>query len=64
MNTIKPSFPDSGMFSEETMMKFSVEELEEMQKAEKESQGTFYWYLYPSNIHSLIDYCIKAKKDE
>ena len=57
-----PNFPKEGYFSYDNLSKKSLRTLYRIKKAEKESIGSFSWYMYPSNIKKLLEYLIKQKK--
>ena len=57
-----PNFPTEGYFSFDNLSKKSLRTLYRIKKAEKESIGSFSWYMYPSNIKKLLEYLIKQKK--
>lgn len=46
----------------------SLSTLYEIRRAEKESEGTFFWYCYPGNIRKVlkiaIDEKLKARKND
>jgi len=48
-------------FSEENLKNKSLSTLYRIRKAEKESEGTFCWYMYPCNIQFVLDKLIKEK---
>jgi len=57
-----PTFPKEGYFTYENLSKKSLRTLYRIKKAEKESYGSFSWYMYPGNIRKILDYLIKQKK--
>lgn len=57
-----PHFPKEGYFSFDNLSKKSLRTLYRIKKAEKESYGSFSWYMYPGNIKKLLEYLIKQKK--
>lgn len=60
----KPEFQKQGFFSYENLMSKSLRTLYKIRKAERDSQGSFRWYLYPGNFPRAIQYCIEQKKFE
>lgn len=57
-----PKFPKEGYFTYDNLSKKSLSTLYRIKKAEKESYGSFSWYMYPCNIKKILDYLIKQKK--
>ena len=43
------------------LRKKSLSTLYRIRKAEKESEGTFCWYMYPCNIKYILDKLMKEK---
>ena len=58
-----PNFPKEGYFSFDNLSKKSLRTLYRIKKAEKESYGSFSWYMYPSNIKKLLQYLINLKNE-
>ncbi|MVM35002.1 hypothetical protein GO755_33550 [Spirosoma sp. HMF4905] len=51
-------------YKEPNLSTLSLSTLYRIRKAEKESEGTFYWYFWPCNIKAVLKRCISAKLNE